>query len=201
MSAQSEAYRGKRTLDLVLATVLGPAAALICAICAVIIRATSGGPALFRHERVGMKGVHFHVLKLRTMTDEDNPIFPDASRITPVGRVLRRFSLDELPQILNVVRGEMSMVGPRPAMAYQVERYNEQQRRRLSVRPGLTGLAQLRGRNSTSWAVRIQDDLEYVETQSLLLDLRIVVATLGAVLRGRGVEGHPVDDAIARVEP
>ncbi len=144
-----------------------------------------------------MGGRPFLVWKFRTMVAGDNPIFPDASRITPVGRVLRRLSLDELPQLLNVAAGDMSVVGPRPTLAYQVERYDEFQRRRLDVRPGLTGLAQVNGRNSLTWARRIEFDVEYVETQSAGLDLRIVLRTVRTMLSGEGVEGHPEDDPLA----
>ena len=138
----------------VLALVAVPAAVLGLA-SALAVRLTSPGPILFRQERIGRDGVPFTMLKFRTMLDGPNPIFPDASRITSAGRVLRRFSLDELPQLINVARGEMSIVGPRPTLAYQVERYDAQQRRRLEVRPGLTGLAQVSGRNELSWARRI----------------------------------------------
>jgi lipopolysaccharide/colanic/teichoic acid biosynthesis glycosyltransferase len=134
------------------------------------------------------------------MTDGDNPIFPDATRITGVGRVLRRFSLDELPQLVNVAKGDMSVVGPRPTLAYQVERYDEFQRRRLAVRPGLTGWAQVNGRNSLDWPTRIRLDVEYVERQSPATDLRIIARTLQTMLSGEGVEGHPTDDPLATTD-
>jgi lipopolysaccharide/colanic/teichoic acid biosynthesis glycosyltransferase len=134
------------------------------------------------------------------MIHADNPLHPENDRITTVGRWLRRSSLDELPQLWNVVCGEMSMVGPRPTLAYQVDRYTTQQRRRLSVLPGITGLAQIRGRNGISWSHRIDFDLEYVERQSLRLDLAIMSLTLFAVLKRQGVEGHPRDDPLSRVE-
>jgi lipopolysaccharide/colanic/teichoic acid biosynthesis glycosyltransferase len=148
-----------------------------------------------------MGGVPFRLWKFRTMVAGNNPIFPDASRITTVGAVLRRFSLDELPQLINVAVGEMSIVGPRPTLAYQVERYDDHQRRRLAVRPGLTGLAQVSGRNSLSWADRIDFDVTYVETQSALTDLRLLARTVSTILTGDGVEGHPDDDPLAMVEP
>ena len=161
------------------------------------MRLTSPGPLLFRQERIGRDGVPFAMIKFRTMTVGDNPIIPDASRITSAGRWLRRTSLDELPNLLNVWRGEMSIVGPRPTLAYQVERYDERQMGRLAVRPGLTGLAQIHGRNSLPWSERIDHDLEYVETQSARLDLRIVLGTVTVLLTGSGVEGHPDDDPLA----
>ena len=148
-----------------------------------------------------MDGMPFRVWKFRTMVDDDNPIFPDAARITRVGAVLRRFSLDELPQLINVATGEMSIVGPRPTLAYQVERYDDHQRRRLAVRPGLTGLAQVSGRNSLAWADRIDFDVTYVETQSPLTDLRLLVRTVTTIATGDGVEGHPGDDPLAAVVP
>ena len=131
------------------------------------------------------------------MVDGDNPIFPDASRITSAGRILRRLSLDELPQLINVAAGEMSVVGPRPTLPYQVERYDEHQRLRLAVRPGLTGLAQISGRNALSWGDRIDFDVTYVEQQSPLEDLRILARTAGTLLSGEGIEGHPTDDPLA----
>jgi lipopolysaccharide/colanic/teichoic acid biosynthesis glycosyltransferase len=191
-------YAGKRAVDVVLLAVVGVPALILGAACAVAVRLTSKGPVLFRQERVGRDGEPFELLKFRTMVVGDNPIFPDATRITSAGRVLRRFSLDELPQLLNVARGEMSVVGPRPTLAYQVKRYSDRQRLRLCVRPGLTGLAQVRGRNSLSWSARIELDVEYVETQSIAVDARIVVATVTVLLSGAGAEGHPTDDPLAR---
>jgi lipopolysaccharide/colanic/teichoic acid biosynthesis glycosyltransferase len=131
-------YRGKRAFDLLLTAIVAVPAAVIGGVAALAIRATSPGPVFFRQERIGMGGRPFVVWKFRTMVHGDNPTFPDASRITTVGRILRRLSLDELPQLINVARGEMSIVGPRPTLAYQVERYDDEQRRRLAVRPGLT---------------------------------------------------------------
>jgi lipopolysaccharide/colanic/teichoic acid biosynthesis glycosyltransferase len=151
----------------------------------------------FRQERVGMRGTTFRVWKFRTMVDGDNPIFPDATRITTAGKVLRRLSLDELPQLLNVATGEMSVVGPRPTLPYQVERYDDHQRLRLAVRPGLTGLAQISGRNSLPWSERIDFDVTYVETQSVREDLRILARTAWTLLSGDGIEGHPTDDPLA----
>ena len=181
---------------MVLAVVAVPVAA-VGAVCALAVRLTSPGPVLFRQERIGLDGVPFTVLKFRTMIDAPNPIFPDASRITSAGRILRRLSLDELPQLVNVARGDMSVVGPRPTLAYQVERYDDRQRHRLDVRPGLTGLAQVSGRNALSWGDRIDLDLEYVERQSVRLDLSIILRTAKALIAGEGVEGHPTDDPLA----
>lgn len=190
-------YRGKRLLDLAVLIATALPAATLGLLCAVGVRLTSPGPVFFRQERIGMDGRRFRVWKFRTMVDADNPVFPDATLITPVGRVLRRLSLDELPQLLNVAAGEMSIVGPRPTLAYQVERYDERQRRRLAVRPGLTGLAQVSGRNALSWGDRIEFDITYVETQSFAEDLRIIARTFSTMITGKGVEGHPTDDPLA----
>jgi lipopolysaccharide/colanic/teichoic acid biosynthesis glycosyltransferase len=190
-------YRGKRALDLIGVALLALPASLVAAICVACVRLTSAGPVIFVQERAGRDGKPFMMLKFRTMFQGDNPLFPDNDRITRVGRWLRRLSLDELPQMWNVVRGDMSLVGPRPALPYQVGRYDQRQRQRLAALPGLTGLAQVRGRNRLTWAERIELDLEYVAYQSLWLDSKILIWTLGAVLGGSGVEGHPVDDPIA----
>ena len=192
-------YRGKRVLDLVLTVSTAPIWLFVSGICAVIVRADSPGPVLFKQRRVGRNGELFELYKFRSMVDDpaSDTVFPDDSRITRVGRVLRRWSLDELPQLLNVVRGEMSLVGPRPTLEYQVERYDERQRGRLAARPGLTGLAQQSGRNILPWADRIELDLEYIRRQSLGLDLRLLVTTPLTVLAARGVSGHPTDDPLS----
>ena len=192
-------YRGKRILDLALLTLVAVPATAVGLVCALAVRLTSPGPVFFRQERIGMGGRPFMVWKFRTMVAGDNPIFPDASRITSAGKVLRRLSLDELPQLINVAVGEMSVVGPRPTLAYPVERYDDRQRRRLAVRPGLTGLAQVNGRNALDWPTRIEFDVRYVETQSLRTDLQILARTLQTMLSGEGVEGHPTDDPLAAV--
>ncbi len=198
---RSGPYRGKRAIDVVLLALVALPAAVLGAVCALAVRLTSSGPILFRQERVGMGGVPFEMLKFRSMREGVNPVFPDADRITPVGRLLRRTSLDELPNLINVARGEMSVVGPRPTLAYQVERYDHRQRNRLTVRPGLTGLAQVNGRNELTWPERIEFDLEYVEHQSPSLDLRILASTVGVLLTGSGVEGHQHDDPLASEPP
>ena len=185
-----EPYRGKRTFDVVLLLLVGWPALALGAVCALAIRITSPGPVFFHQERIGRDGVPFRVHKFRTMVPGDNPIFPDATLITPIGRLLRRTSLDELPQLLNVARGEMSVVGPRPTLAYQIERYDERQRRRLAVRPGLSGLAQVHGRNALAGTARIELDV--------LTDIRILVRTASSMLSGDGVEGHPTDDPLAK---
>ena len=200
-AARDRPYRGKRVLDLAVLAVIAVPALVVALPCAVAVRLTSRGPILFRQTRVGWGGRPFQMVKFRTMAVGDNPVIPDASRITSAGRWLRRTSLDELPNLLNVARGEMSIVGPRPTLAYQVARYDDRQRRRLACRPGLTGLAQVRGRNALSWTERIDYDLEYVDTQSVGLDLRILVATVGVLASGAGVEGHAEDDPLSGGPP
>lgn len=192
-------YRGKRLLDLAVLAIVAVPALLVSLVCALAVRLTSRGPVLFLQERVGRDGAPFVVWKFRTMVDGDNPIIPSDDRITRVGRLLRRTSLDELPQLVNVARGEMSVVGPRPTLAYQVDRWTPRQRGRLAVRPGMTGLAQVNGRNDLSWPERIEFDLEYVATQSLRTDLGILARTASAMLGGEGTGATAADDPIAGV--
>jgi lipopolysaccharide/colanic/teichoic acid biosynthesis glycosyltransferase len=187
-------YRGKRLVDLALLAVVAVPAGLVGAVCALAVRLTSPGPVLFRQRRVGRDEVTFDVLKFRSMLAGDNPLVPAPDRITPVGRWLRRFSLDELPQLLNVAKGEMSVVGPRPFLPAQAERCSAHQRGRFAVRPGLTGWAQVNGRNAIRWAERMELDVEYVQRQSLRFDLRILAATARVVLTGAGADGHDPDD-------
>jgi lipopolysaccharide/colanic/teichoic acid biosynthesis glycosyltransferase len=184
---------GKRVLDVALGAlglvVLSPLLALI-AIC---IKLTSRGPLFYVHERIGKDAVPFRFIKFRTMVvgaeERGTGILTlrDDPRVTKVGRVLRRFSLDELPQLWNVLRGDMSLVGPRPGLGFQVEQYTPFQRRRLAVLPGITGWAQVNGRNAISWDERIERDVEYIERLSLLLDLGILVRTLSAVARSESL--------------
>lgn len=192
------AYPGKRMLDLAFLLGLLPFTAPLAAVTALVIRIKDGSPIIFRQERVGLDGKPFHLLKFRSMcSGADRTPFPDADLMTSCGRILRRTSLDELPQLWNVARGEMSLVGPRPTLGYQVDRYNQEQRGRLAVRPGLTGLAQIRGRNGMMWADRITLDLEYVQTASLTTDLKILLASVRVVLSGSGTLGHPAQDPLA----
>jgi lipopolysaccharide/colanic/teichoic acid biosynthesis glycosyltransferase len=157
---------------------------------AVAIKLDDGGPVLYRQTRVGKDGKDFELLKLRTMVvgaetqGAGYAVDRGDARITRVGRVLRRLSLDELPQLWNVVRGEMSLIGPRPTLRYQVDRYDERQRHRLDVRPGLTGWAQIHGRAELPWADRIELDLWYVEHRSPRVDLKILLRTPRALFGG-----------------
>jgi len=156
------------------------------------VRRDSDGPAIFRQERVGAFGKPFRVLKFRSMVMNAEHIgaglavTEDDDRITRAGRILRRLSLDELPQLINVVKGDMSLVGPRPTVPSQVERYDATQRRRLLARPGVTGLAQVRGRASIPWSARIALDVDYVDNWRMARDLRILLETVRVVVRGEG---------------
>jgi lipopolysaccharide/colanic/teichoic acid biosynthesis glycosyltransferase len=179
-----------RALDVAGASVALAAASPALALAAVAVRLEDGGPVLYRQRRVGLHGEEFELVKLRTMVvgaeqegagwavDEGDP------RITRVGRLLRRLSLDELPQLWNVVRGDMSLIGPRPTLSYQVERYTERQRRRLEVKPGITGWAQIHGRARLPWDERIELDVWYVEHRSPWVDAKILLRTPLALFGG-----------------
>ena len=162
----------------------------VLALAALAIKLEDGGPVLYRQTRVGSDGGDFELLKLRTMVVGAETLGAGLSvnhgdsRITRTGRMLRKLSLDELPQLWNVVRGEMSVIGPRPTLRYQVEQYDEHQRHRLDVRPGITGWAQVNGRAELPWADRIELDVWYVEHRSPLLDLKILARTPFALFRG-----------------
>jgi lipopolysaccharide/colanic/teichoic acid biosynthesis glycosyltransferase len=179
-----------RAADVALAGTAIVLASPLLGIAALAVKLEGGGPILYRQTRVGEGGRDFELLKLRTMVVGAESIGAgyavDAgdARITRAGRVLRRLSLDELPQLWNVIRGDMSMIGPRPTLRYQVERYDERQRRRLAVKPGITGWAQVHGRAALPWAERIELDVWYVEHRSPLLDLKILVKTPLALFGG-----------------
>lgn len=181
---------GKRLFDLVLTIpallVLAPVMALIAS----LVRLKLGSPVLFRHQRPGLAGKPFILLKFRTMTnarDANGTLLPDEQRVTRFGRLLRRFSLDELPELFNVLKGEMSLVGPRPLLMGYLDRYTPEQMRRHEAPPGLTGLAQVKGRNNLSWEKKFALDVWYVDHCSLWLDIKIIIATVRAVLGGEGV--------------
>ena len=162
----------------------------LIALAALAVKLEDGGPVLYRQTRVGRDGADFELLKLRTMVvgaetkGAGLAVNRDDARITRAGRLLRKLSLDELPQLWNVVRGEMSVIGPRPTLRYQVEQYDERQRHRLDVKPGITGWAQVNGRAVLPWAERIELDVWYVEHRSPLLDLRILARTPAALFSG-----------------
>jgi len=179
-----------RAADLALAGGTLLVASPLIALAAIAVKLEDGGPVIYRQTRVGRDGVDFELLKLRTMVvgaetmGAGLSVNRGDSRITRAGRLLRKLSLDELPQLWNVVRGEMSVIGPRPTLRYQVEQYNEHQRHRLDVRPGITGWAQVNGRASLPWADRIELDVWYVEHRTPRLDLQILARTPFALFRG-----------------
>lgn len=160
----------------------------------VLIKIDSKGPALFTQKRVGKEGKEFKIYKFRTMLTFEDSFYPDGSpienydRITKVGNILRKTSIDELPQLINIFIGDMSIVGPRPTLSYQVEKYDDNQARRLKVKPGLTGLAQINGRNSLSWEQKIQYDIDYVENITFLSDLKIILKTFVVVFKSEKIE-------------
>jgi lipopolysaccharide/colanic/teichoic acid biosynthesis glycosyltransferase len=182
-----------RALDILLAAVLLVVTAPLLALAALAIRLESNGPVFYRQRRVGKDGHPFEVWKLRTMVPGAESmgagiyVVEGDPRITRVGRLLRRFSLDELPNLVNVLKGDMAMVGPRPTVQEQVDRYTERQRRRLEVKPGITGWAQINGRTSLPWPERIELDVWYVENRSMRLDLRILARTARMLASGRGL--------------
>jgi lipopolysaccharide/colanic/teichoic acid biosynthesis glycosyltransferase len=182
-----------RALDLLIAAPACALSAPVIALLALAIRLETPGHPIYRQTRVGKDGRLFQIYKLRTMvrgaefTGAGLAIQEGDERITRVGAFLRRYSLDELPNLWNVLRGEMSIVGPRPTLAVQVEQYTERQRGRLEVAPGITGWAQVNGRASLPWPERIELDLWYVEHRSLRLDLQILARTLRMVLGGEGI--------------
>lgn len=176
----------QRLLALLLLLLLSPLLLTI----ALVVRLRLGGPVLFRQQRPGLHGRPFQLVKFRTMTqrrDAVGVLLPDAQRLTPVGQWLRRSSLDELPELLNILRGEMAFVGPRPLLMEYLPLYSPEQARRHDVRPGLTGWAQVQGRNALSWEEKFRLDVWYVDHRSLGLDLRILWLTLATVIRRDGI--------------
>ena len=188
------ARAAKRALDLAVAVPVLVLTAPVQLATAVAVRVALGRPVLFRQQRPGLGGRPFTLVKFRTMLrpDQVGGSSDDALRLTTVGRVLRATSLDELPTLLNVVRGDMSLVGPRPLLVEYLDRYTPTQARRHEVRPGLTGLAQVNGRNQQTWDDRLRLDVEYVDTWSIAGDLRILLRTLTSVVRREGISaaGH-----------
>jgi lipopolysaccharide/colanic/teichoic acid biosynthesis glycosyltransferase len=181
--------------DILIAAVALLITSPVVALAALAIKLGSRGPVVYRSRRVGRDGAQFELLKLRTMrvgsdpVGVGTPVLGGDPRVTRPGRLLRRFSLDELPNLVNVLRGEMAIVGPRPTLAAQVEDYTPDQRRRLEVKPGLTGWAQVNGRAGIPWDERIELDVWYVDHRSLGLDLRILGRTAGLLLTGGGLYG------------
>jgi sugar transferase EpsL len=193
----SASYRtfGKRAFDLALVLLTVPCWLPVVGVVALIVRTWIGSPVLFRQARPGRDGHLFMLVKFRTMTDARDArgeLLPDALRLTACGRMLRAMSLDELPELWNVLRGEMSLVGPRPLLVSYLDRYTAEQSRRHQVRPGITGLAQINGRNALGWEDRFALDVRYVDTCSFGVDIRILLRTIGNVVMRRGISqpGH-----------
>lgn len=186
---------GKRLLDVCLVVAALPFALPMMMVIAAVSRLLMGRPIIFRQRRPGLNGRPFEILKFRTMTEEcgkGGSLFPDAQRLTRFGRFLRRTSLDELPELLNVLRGEMSIVGPRPLRMQYLPRYSPEQARRHDVKPGITGWAQVNGRNALTWEERFRLDVWYVDNHCFWLDVKIILMTLLKVIRREGIsaEGH-----------
>jgi len=180
----------KYTFDFIVAVIALLLLWPIIAILAIAVRIFLGTPVLFRQTRVGLHGETFRIVKFRTMTDQRNEagkLYPDSVRLTRFGRFLRSTSLDELPELYNILRGEMSFVGPRPLLPEYLPLYDARQAKRHDVRPGLTGWAQINGRNALDWKDRFEMDVWYVENRSLLLDLKIICKTVLTVVRRDGI--------------
>jgi lipopolysaccharide/colanic/teichoic acid biosynthesis glycosyltransferase len=189
----SYASTGKRCLDLVLGSILALCALPLMAVVGLLVLLHLGRPVLFRQERAGRGGRAFRLYKFRTMREERDARgerLPDAQRLTRLGQLLRSTSLDELPELGNVLRGDMSLVGPRPLLPAYNTRYTAEEARRLEVRPGITGWAQVQGRNASTWEERFAHDNWYRENLSLGLDVAILARTVGVVLRREGIRAE-----------
>jgi sugar transferase EpsL len=186
-------HGGKRLLDLVLVILAAPVWLPVVGLVAVIVRAKLGVPVFFRQERPGRAGRIFMIIKFRSMVDTRDAagqLRPDAERLTSFGRSLRALSLDELPELFNVLRGNMSLVGPRPLMVRYLPRYSPEQARRHEVLPGITGLAQVNGRNTITWEDKFRFDVRYVDQLSFWLDLKILLITLRKVFFREGISAE-----------
>jgi sugar transferase EpsL len=182
----------KRLFDLIAGLILLVLSAPIMIVLSIVILIRLGQPVFFKQQRPGLQGRPFYLYKFRTMSDaldEHGELLPDQVRMTGLGKMMRKTSLDELPQLVNVVRGELSFVGPRPLLMQYLERYNTEQARRHEVKPGITGWAQVNGRNAISWEEKFEFDVWYVDHRSFLLDLKILWLTLIKVVRVEGISG------------
>lgn len=180
----------KRALDIVLSATALIVLSPVLAVTSYLVKTKLGSPILFTQERPGKDGKIFKMYKFRTMTnetDENGNLLPDDIRLTPFGKTLRSTSIDELPELLNILKGDMSIVGPRPLLVRYLERYNDHQARRHEVRPGLTGNAQANGRNAISWEDKFNLDVEYVDSISLVTDVKIILQTVVAVFKRSGI--------------
>lgn len=180
----------KRFLDIVISLTALILLSPIMIIVAILVRIKLGSPVIFKQERPGKDEKIFKLYKFRSMSDkkdENGKLLPDSERLTKFGKILRATSLDELPELVNILKGEMSLVGPRPLLVDYLELYDEKQKHRHDVRPGLTGLAQVNGRNSTTWKKRFEDDLEYIENITFINDLKIFLKTFVKVFKREGI--------------
>jgi len=185
----------KRLFDLCSAIFILVLALPIMMITAIMVRLKLGSPVIFKQQRPGLHGKPFYVYKFRTMTDERDVhgnLLPDEARLTSFGRLMRKFSLDELPQLFNVIKGDLSLVGPRPLLMEYLPLYTPEQARRHEVKPGITGWAQVNGRNAISWEEKFALDVWYVDNQSFWLDLKIIWLTFLKVIKAEGIsqQGH-----------
>lgn len=190
----------KRLMDFILSLVAIIVLSPILLIVAILVRVKLGGPVLFKQERPGLNEKIFKMYKFRTMTDErdgSGELLPDSVRLTKFGRILRSTSLDELPELINILKGDMSIIGPRPLLVQYLPLYNEQQRRRHDVRPGLSGWAQISGRNTISWEDKFTLDVEYVDSVSFIGDWKIIFLTLKKVFLREGINS----ETTATMEP
>lgn len=190
MTARALGLILKRCMDILISALGLLAISPLLLLLSVLVYAYHGWPVFFTQERPGLHGKIFKMVKFRTMTnarDADGKLLPDAERLTPFGQLLRRTSLDELPELWNVLKGDMSLVGPRPLLVRYLDRYTPEQARRHEMRPGITGLAQVRGRNALSWPEKFAYDVQYIDEWTPLLDLRILYETVAVVLFGTGV--------------
>ncbi|EJQ59582.1 MULTISPECIES: sugar transferase [Bacillus] len=183
----------KRLFDIFISLLLLICFFFVILLVAIIVKTQIGSPILFRQQRPGLHGKPFYLYKFRTMTNErdrNGELLQDHARLTKVGKFLRKYSLDELPQLINVLKGQLSLVGPRPLLIEYMPLYSKEQAKRHNVRPGITGWAQVNGRNSISWDEKFKLDVWYVENQSFLLDLKILYLTFSKVLKSEGITNN-----------
>ncbi len=183
----------KRLLDIILSLTAIICLSPVLLITALLVRVKLGSPVIFRQQRPGLNGKIFGLCKFRSMTDErdaEGNLLPDEVRLTSFGKKLRATSLDELPELFNILKGEMSVVGPRPLLVQYLPLYNEKQKHRHDVLPGLTGLAQVNGRNAITWEKKFEYDVEYVRNLSFLLDVKIILMTVGKVFHREGINSE-----------
>lgn len=195
MGSNQRRLGAKRVFDVLVTALTAPIWGVVLAFVSILVRVFDGSPVLFRQTRPGLGGQPFELVKFRSMRDlrdESGVLLPDSERISAVGSFIRKTSLDELPELLNVLKGEMSLVGPRPLLMEYLDRYTPEQMRRHDVPPGITGWAQVKGRNALGWDERFALDTWYVDNHSIALDIKILAMTVGQVLKREGIsaEGH-----------